>query len=335
MPLTREQYNRIMRVYDERRRRSDAELEQKRQELYRKHPAIEECDRIISESAVQEAQALLRKDRRLSADIRGRREQALRRKEELLCSLGLCRDYLEPQYVCKLCRDTGYINNEKCQCFRKMESELIYLDSGLPKLLKKENFESFDLNVFDDEKSIKELLPNLVITQRAYMEEIVLPKIQSFMSSFFRSCEGNLLMTGPPGTGKTFLSNCIANEAINRCFGIIYESATEMFELFSRESFQREQDEGQSGRVREIFDCQLLIIDDLGTELTSSFINSRLFMLINHRLKNSRSTIISSNLSMNQMRDLYGERIVSRLMESYVLIPFYGDDLRLRGGMRK
>ena len=84
MPLTREQYNRIMRVYDERRRRSDAELEQKRQELYRKHPAIEECDRIISESAVQEAQALLRKDRRLSADIRGRREQALRRKEELL-----------------------------------------------------------------------------------------------------------------------------------------------------------------------------------------------------------------------------------------------------------
>ena len=142
----------------------------------------------------------------------------------------------------------------------------------------------------------------------------------------------NMIFYGPSGTGKTFLSNCIAREAIERCKSIVYESAAEMFERFSKDSFQRSEDEALSGRIREIYDCELLIIDDLGTELASAFTNSRLFMLLSHRLKTGSSTIISSNLSMNQMSQIYGERIVSRLMESYVLIPFYGNDLRLRGG---
>ena len=332
MALTREQYNRIMRVYDERRMQADAELEKRKAEVYAAVPAIDECSRQIANNALKETRALLSGDRGQAGTIHQETLRLIDEKRELLLSHGYDADYLEPRYQCSICRDTGYVGSEKCSCLKKLESEVIYLSSGLPAILNKENFDTFDLDVFDDEAKIRELLPNLVITQRAYMEEIVLPKVQSFMSSFFGRCEGNLLMTGPSGTGKTFLSNCIAREAIERCKSIVYESAAEMFERFSKDSFQRSEDEALSGRIREIYDCELLIIDDLGTELASAFTNSRLFMLLSHRLKTGSSTIISSNLSMNQMSQIYGERIVSRLMESFVLIPFYGSDLRLRGG---
>lgn len=334
MGLTREQYNRIMRIYDERRMRGDEIRRRRQEEIDRLIPEIRECSQGISETAVAETEALLSGDRQLAAELRKRREELSERKAELLSIYGYPVDYLEPVYECSLCRDTGYVGRDKCRCLRKLESEVIYMSSGLPSILKKENFENFDLDIFDDEKKLSELAPNLMITQRAYMEDIVLPKVQSFMNSFFGKREGNLLMTGPAGTGKTFLSNCIANEAIDRCCSLVYESAAEMFERFSRESFGKEQDEALSGRIKEIYDCELLIIDDLGTEVASAFSNSRLFMLLSHRLKTGRSTIISSNLSLNQMSRVYGERIVSRLMESFVLIPFYGSDLRLRGGMR-
>ena len=334
MALTREQYNRIMRIYDERRRRSEDINRRRQEEIYERIPSIREYSRLISENAVAETRALLSGDRGTAARLRQESEELRDKKAELLRTAGYPEDYLEPLYECPYCHDTGYIGTEKCGCLKKLESEMIYMSSGLPSVLKRENFEHFDLNIFDDEKPLSELAPNLMITQRGYMEEIVLPKVQSFLDSFFGKGEENLLMTGPAGTGKTFLSNCIANEAIERCRGLVYESAAEMFEKFSKDSFGHEQDEGLSGRIKEIYDCELLIIDDLGTEVPSAFTDSRLFMLLSHRLKTGRSTIISSNLSLNQMSRIYGERIVSRLMESYVLIPFYGNDLRLRGGIR-
>ncbi|HIU87968.1 MAG TPA: ATP-binding protein [Candidatus Avilachnospira avistercoris] len=335
MALTREQYNRIMRIYDERRRRSEEINRGRQDEAYERVPRLKECSDRISANAVAETRAFLSGDRALAVRLREESAGLISEKKRLLKENGYPEDYLEPVYECPCCRDTGYVGTEKCSCLRKMESELIYMSSGLPKILKKENFEHFDLSVFDDEKTLSELAPKLVITQRGYMEEIVLPKVQSFLTSFFKNGAENLLMTGPSGTGKTFLSNCIANEAIERCRGLLYESAAEMFEKFSKESFRHGEDEALSGRIKEIYDCELLIIDDLGTEVASAFTESRLFMLLTHRLKTGRSTIISSNLSLNQMSRIYGERIVSRIMESYVLIPFYGSDLRLRGGMRR
>ena len=330
MALTREQYNRIMRVYDERRMQADAELEKRKAEVYAAVPAIDECSRQIADNALKETRALLSGDRGQAGAIHQETLRLIDEKRELLLSHGYDADYLEPRYQCSICRDTGYVGSEKCSCLKKLESEVIYLSSGLPAILNKENFDTFDLDVFDDEAKIRELLPNLVITQRAYMEEIVLPKVQSFMSSFFGRGEGNLLMTGPSGTGKTFLSNCIAREAIERCKSIVYESAAEMFERFSKDSFQRSEDEALSGRIREIYDCELLIIDDLGTELPNSFTVSQFFLCVNERILRKKSTLISSNLDMEALRNIYSERTLSRIISCYTIRQLPGSDIRIR-----
>ncbi len=335
MALTREQHNRIMRIYDERRRKSDMELERREEELGLKLPEAERLSERIAINAVRETGARLKNDSASAASISRETEGLIAKKKELMRSAGYPEDYLSPHYECELCEDTGYIGSEKCRCFKKLEAEVIYLNSGIPSMLKRENFENFDLEIFDDEEVLKELAPNLTITQRGYMEDIVCPKVRGFLRGFEENGEGNLLMTGPAGTGKTFLSNCIAGEAIKQCRSLIYESSAELFDRLSKDNFSREKDEELSGRVKEIYDCELLVIDDLGTELTSSFTNSSFFMLLSHRLRLGRSTIISSNLSLNQMSKVYGERIVSRLMESFILIPFYGMDLRLKGGMRR
>lgn len=146
----------------------------------------------------------------------------------------------------------------------------------------------------------------------------------------FSTEHGNLLFTGPTGVGKTFLTNCIARELIDRYYSVIYLSANDLFEVFSKNRFEYQAEEEIKGMYQYILDCDLLIIDDLGTELNNSFTSSQLFYCINERLNASKSTIISTNHPLNELRDRYTERVTSRLISKYTIIPLYGDDIRLR-----
>lgn len=150
-----------------------------------------------------------------------------------------------------------------------------------------------------------------------------------FVDSFTTE-HGNMLFTGPTGVGKTFLTNCIARELIDRYYSVIYLSANDLFEVFSKNRFEYQAEEEMKGMYQYILDCDLLIIDDLGTELNNSFTSSQLFYCINERLNSSKSTIISTNHPLNELRDRYTERVTSRLISKYTIIPLYGDDIRLR-----
>ena len=160
------------------------------------------------------------------------------------------------------------------------------------------------------------------------MEQVV-ATCRGFVEKFDTE-HGNLLFTGPTGVGKTFLTNCIAKELIDKYCSVIYLSANDLFEVFSKNRFEYHTEEEMKGMYQYILECDLLIIDDLGTELNNSFTSSQLFYCINERLNSQKSTIISTNLNMNQVADIYSERVLSRISNSYNIIKLFDDDIRLK-----
>lgn len=136
------------------------------------------------------------------------------------------------------------------------------------------------------------------------------------------------MLYGDTGTGKTFLSNCIAKSLLDQCFSVIYFTAFELFDIFEKNVFDRASDVSEIHH--QIFDCDLLIIDDLGTEFSNSFTTSQLFLCLNERLLAGKSTVISTNLSMKQIAEMYSERTFSRISSNYTLLKFFGDDIRIK-----
>ena len=196
------------------------------------------------------------------------------------------------------CRDTGYSNGRRCHCFERERIRVLYAQSNIQEVLQRENFGTFSFDYFDDSKK----LPGLGMTESFYMRQVV-ERCRRFAARF--PDDGmNILFTGSTGVGKTFLTNCIAKELIDRYVSVIYLSSHDLFEIFSRYKFSREAEEDVEETYRHILECEMLIIDDLGTEVNNSFVSSQLFYCINERINRRKGTIISTNLSMNMLQDL-------------------------------
>lgn len=191
-------------------------------------------------------------------------------------------------------------------------------------VLARENFERFSYEYFDDTR----IEPAVGTTVAGYMRKVY-GWCREFVDEFDEK-GGNLLFTGATGTGKTFLTNCIAKALLDTYHSVIYLSAHDLFEIFSRYRFSRQSDEEMGDMEEHILDCDLLIIDDLGTEMNNTFTSSQLFFCVNQRLLSRRSTIISTNLSLDRLRDEYTDRVASRMMSHYTVIPLYGEDIRLK-----
>ena len=201
--------------------------------------------------------------------------------------------------------------------------KLLHAQSNLEDVLERENFKALSYEYYDD----AEILPQLGITNAAYMRRVV-AGCKAFVRDFDKKHD-NLLFTGSTGVGKTFLTNCIARELMDDFHSVIYLTASDLFDVFSRNKFDYDNAEDMKDMYRFILDCDLLIIDDLGTELNNSFTSSQLFYCINERMNMSRSTIISTNLTLARLRDSYTDRVTSRIMSGYRIIPLYGGDIRL------
>ena len=336
MSLSREQYNEIMRVIS--RRRSDAFNRQRmrQEEVEGQLPAVRVCNEELAKLKSQELRTRLKGNDADLAELKAKREALIDKKRRLLEGAGFDADYLDIHFHCDKCKDTGYIGNEKCGCLKRLETEILNRESGLPALLARENFGTFDKYVFDDSTDIKELLPRHM-TQYQYMVSRIMPAVMDFIEQFGVKKGDSILMMGSPGTGKTFLSNCIAKMLIDRQHTVMYERAGDLIDAFSSRDFKRngeERDALINGRLERVHSAELLIIDDLGTEFTNDYSKSRLYEVIEGRLTRGKSTIISTNLSLNQLSAVYGSRITSRFIGGYRLLPFYGTDLRIkkRGG---
>ena len=322
MALSNSQYDAIMREYGRQQLENQHQLEARRNEIYRVIPAVRELEAEIASRSVAGAKRLLAGDTGALAELREELADLREQKAILIRAKGYPEDYLTLHYRCPDCEDTGWRQGRKCHCFLRAQMKLLYAQSNLDHVLDQENFSRLSYDYYDS----SEIIPELGLTNADYMHRVV-AGCREFAADFDRKKE-NLLFTGSTGVGKTFLTNCIAKELIDSGHSVIYLSAGDLFEVFSRNKFDYDTPEDMRDTYRYILDCDLLIIDDLGTELNNSFTSSQLFYCINERMNMNRSTIISTNLSLKQLRDSYTDRVTSRIMR-YRIIPLYGRDIRV------
>ena len=321
MPLSNAQYDMIMRKYTQKQFQNRYVQEQHKKEILQRIPRISEISAEMAALSLERARLLLDGSKASSAELKARMKDLSEERQVLLTANGYPADYLELHYTCPLCKDTGYIDDRKCNCFRKEEIALLYQDSNMESHLAEENFDLFDISYYNDD-IISEKTG--ITSREAAMQAFQAAK--EFVAAFHHTFE-NLCFYGDTGVGKSFLSHCIAHELLQQGDSVLYLTAFDLFHLLEENAFSRDTEAAKN--AEHIFDSDLLIIDDLGTELTNAFVSSQLFLCINERILNKKSTIISTNLSLEKFAETYSERIFSRILSSYKLIHLFGQDIRI------
>ncbi len=313
MTLTNSQYDTIQREYNAIQAKNRRIMDERREEVFSCCPAYEEAADAVSTLSVEYGRKLLSGDENASASYKEALAALSEKKRQLLTAAGFPADYLDPIYDCPDCQDTGYVNSRRCRCFSQRIINLLYEQSNLQKLLDEENFSvlSYDYYKGDDLANFKKAVESSLQFVKNYPDEYK-----------------NLLFFGTVGTGKTFLSKCIAREMLNRGHSVIYFSATALFNILAQYSFDTNNKEMLYKTYEDLYNCDLVIIDDLGTELSNTFTNSQFFTFINERHLRQKPIIISTNLNLEELKTRYSERIFSRLTSNFIFRKFSGPDIR-------
>lgn len=317
----------ILREYENRRENALAQQKLRQEEVYAKIPRLKEIDSEISKTGILIATAMLQNSQSYEESlsrIKSEMEKLKREKAILMTENNIPLEYLDINYTCNTCNDTGFLKNgSKCNCLKQELINKAYKMSGVQHALERENFKTFDINIFSTEPFEEEQY-----SPRENMLNI-LNRSEGFCINFDEDNEENLLFYGTTGLGKTFMCNCIAKALLDRGKIVIYQTAFKILEIIEEHRFRKGPQEGiDDNNYNLLFDADLLIIDDLGTELTNTFTNTEIFNIINSRLFRRNKTIISTNLSLMEIADTYDNRTFSRVFGKFTPLKFYGPDLR-------
>lgn len=316
----------ILSIYDKIRDEESRALRKRKDEISKKYPEIIEIDQQIQKLSLQMALAVIKasnKDETLNS-YKERITDLRIKKCEMLVEKGYTPDYLNIHYHCNKCNDTGFIGTQKCECYNKMLIKLYYKDSELENVIKTNNFNNFNINLYpphkinDEKYSSRRNIENIL----EYIHGEYLPN--------FSSISTNLLFHGNPGSGKTYLSYCIAKEILDKGYLVVYKTSDELIHNLREIRFNND-----TNLESLLFDCDLLIIDDLGAEHLNEFSITELFNILNKRILNKKKMIISTNLTLPDIIKKYSERISSRLLGDFKLYKFYSEDIRIKLNLQK
>ena len=309
-----ENYVKVKEELERRRTSAIAAAEEKNEELRRLSPEVRKIDEELSATGM-----LIFKTACSGGDItpiRKRNEQLTARRTEIILSLGLPKDYTEVHYSCPKCSDSGYVGTAMCKCLREDLIRATIQSSGIGNLIDKQSFDNFSLDYYKDSPEVYERMKNNLYCAKEYVRR-------------FSERPSQLLLIGKTGTGKTHITTAIAREIISQGYDVIYDSVQNIISDFESDKFRSGWVEREP-KSEKYLECDLLIIDDLGTEFQTSFTVPCLYNLLNTRQNSGKATIISSNYSPDELRSKYDDRIYSRLIGrgSDVLI-FEGKDRRI------
>lgn len=325
MSITHEHYYQIKREYDQKQFQVNYERNERIEEVTQKIPRILEIKDRIAELQIHKAKNILTNNAFELEYINSEISSLITERDNLLEANGYAVDYLEAHYFCSDCKDTGYDDeHEMCHCYKQSLIDVLYSQSNVKLLLDRNNFDQFKTEYYDDEfidPTTKKTARQNITETMDYCRNVY---IKEFDTSF-----RNLLLYGETGVGKTFLTNCIAKELLETSHSVLYLSAIDFSNILTEMTFNSKNISDQDRSMfAHIYDCDLLIIDDLGTEVTNSLKSSNLFNCLEKRLSNKKSTIISTNLSPMAINKTYSDRIFSRIIGNYTCFKLFGDDIR-------
>ena len=318
MGFNSETYKKVLDRMEQQRDAEEARAYAEAEALHIKIPELAEIDRELSSTAAAVAESVFSgvdvEKRLKEIEARNLELQNLRRK--LLAVSGLPEDAGRPRYSCAVCSDTGFVNGEMCDCLRRALINETFMTSGIGSLAKTQSFETFSTKYYENDPKALEGI------------NIILLLCRDFAENFTPGNGRNLLFTGNTGLGKTHLSTAIAKVVIEKGNDVVYDTAQNIFSDFEKRQFRTGRDDLSPDPTEKYFDCDLLIIDDLGTELTNSFTVSCLYNIINTRINHRASMIINTNLTQQELRSRYADRITSRLFGEFSPLHFTGTDVR-------
>ncbi|WBW99686.1 ATP-binding protein [Oceanirhabdus sp. W0125-5] len=315
----------VLNLYEKKRKANIDRLKQRKSEVYAKVPRIKALDSMITKSFIDLSTSPFKNIPNIDTyiqDLKSKITDLRVEKSELLVQHGYPMDYLNEIYECTKCGDTGFIGPKRCECFNKNLVQLYYVTSELKDILVANNFSTFRLDYFENHRFKNMDSPRKNI-------ERILAKSKEYIRDFPFSDE-NLFFYGSPGTGKTFLTNCIAKELLDNGYLVIYKTSEELIESLKEIKFNKD-------KILEdaLINCDVLIIDDLGTEADTDFTRSELYNLLNKKILNNKKMIISTNFSLEELMNRYSERITSRLFGHFSIHKFYGEDLRIKLNLKR
>ena len=314
---------RALARFDEDKQRRAQQMDRRRERLYAQIPRLEQIEQELRGTMSQIIASALGRGTDPVPAIRVIRDSNLalqRERRELLLAYGYAENYLDEEPHCPLCRDSGYRGSAVCECLQEYSAREQIAELSQLLNMGSETFETFDFRWYSSDCAGTRRTPREV-AERNF-------DICQDYAHQFSPRSGNLLLFGAPGLGKTFLSACIARVVSENGHSVVYDTAAHIFSQFEAEKFRHESDDDSEADVARYMNCDLLIMDDLGTEMLTTFVQSAIYQLVNTRLAKGKKTIINTNLTPDEIGRRYGAAVQSRLEGEYELLPFLGEDIR-------
>lgn len=319
-------YKEVLLEYEQLKSDVTKKLNKKKDFCYSKCNKIKEIDDKINMTGLKISKAVISANindkKQYIENLKSSIESLKKQKEVLMLENGFPKDYFNDIYICRKCEDTGFINNEKCYCFKQKLINKAYGMSNIDEIIKVENFSKFSLEYYSkDEDKKNDMSP--------YKNMKLIMRRCTFFIEEFDEKFNNIVFYGKEGLGKTFLCRCIAKDLLDRGKIVLYVSAFSLFEMFEKLKFDKDNENINKNILNLTKESDLLIIDDLGTEFVTKLSTAVLFDIINSRILTRKSTIISTNLYPNELSQTYSGRVISRLYDKYEMIRFFGKDIRM------